>query len=192
MWTETTNESQEVHVSRSKAATIVGAILFAVVCADGASGGEYWDNPDPRDELMRGLLHTTVSLEDGVEASTRHGTPISAEYKIDEGRLQLSVVTTGDDRFDDRFWEVIIDQRTGTVAQVGPLSGSEDRAAAPGRRRAMMKATRSLQNAIAEAVRVHSGYRAVSAKPSLTEERPIATVILFDGSDWKTVSIDLK
>jgi len=188
MWTETTNESQEVHVSRSKAATIVGAILFAAVCADGASGGEYWDNPDARDELM----HTTISLEDGIEASTRHGTPISAKYEIDKGRLQLSVVTTGDDRFDDRFWEVIIDQRTGTVTQVGPLSGSEDRAAAPGWRRAMMKATRSLQNAIAEAVRVHSGYRAVSAKPSLTEERPMATVILFDGSDWKTVSIDLK
>jgi len=37
-------------------------------------------------------------------------------------------------------------------------------------------------------VKQHSGYRAVNAMPSLDGEHPVVEVILFNGTDWKTVT----
>jgi hypothetical protein len=175
-------------VNRNTRATVVGSILLASVLAGGAAGGEYWDSLDPRDERMRAVMNIPVTLEDGVSVSAHHGTPISAKYTFEDSRLQLFVLTMGT----EEFWEVIIDERMGTLRQVGPINGSEDRAAALGHKRAMMMATRSLHDAIVEAVRAHGAYRAVSAEPTFKDGRPVAAVILFDGHDWKTVYVDLN
>jgi hypothetical protein len=51
----------------------------------------------------------------------------------------------------------------------------------------MAQAKRSLEAATVDAVKAHSGYRAVSAIPDLRDGHPVVKVILVNGSEWKTV-----
>jgi hypothetical protein len=43
-------------------------------------------------------LCVKVSLDDGLRASETRGTPISAKFEIEDGKLQLSVYTKKDDK----------------------------------------------------------------------------------------------
>src|SRR5262244_101912 len=62
------------------------------------------------------LLATPVGW---IEASdTKEGTPISAKYELDEGKLQLSVYT----KKADSFAEVIVDHKTGKVAKTEAIT----------------------------------------------------------------------
>jgi hypothetical protein len=115
--------------------------------------------------------------------SGSEGTPISAKYEIDNGTFQLSVYTMKGDKFS----EVIVDYSVGTITKVDKITDSGDLAAAQSQKESMARATRTLEAAIAEAVRTNPGYRAVSALPSLNEGRPIAEVILVNGTDWRIV-----
>jgi hypothetical protein len=47
-------------------ATLIGAVLGATPLTDAAVGNEYWNNSEPRGELMRSLQDTRMLLEDGI------------------------------------------------------------------------------------------------------------------------------
>jgi hypothetical protein len=51
-------------------------------------------------------------LDDGLRASEAQGTPISGKFEIKDRKLQLSLYTMKD----DKFFEVIVDHKTGKVA----------------------------------------------------------------------------
>jgi hypothetical protein len=51
----------------------------------------------------------------------------------------------------------------------------------------MDRARRSLAEVTAAAVKANTGYRAVSATPSLDNGRPVADVTLVRDDDWKVV-----
>jgi hypothetical protein len=136
-----------------------------------------------REALARELRNAWLPLESGLAVSGSEGTPISAKYEIDNGTFQLSVYTMKGDKFS----EVIVDYSVGTITKVDKITDSGDLAAAQSQKESMARATRTLEAAIAEAVRTNPGYRAVSALPSLNEGRPIAEVILVNGTDWRIV-----
>jgi len=136
-----------------------------------------------REALARELRNAWLPLESGLAVSGSEGTPISAKYEIDNGTFQLSVYTMKGDKFS----EVIVDYSVGTITKVDKITDSGDLAAAQSQKESMARATRTLEAAIAEAVRTNPGYRAVSALPRLNEGRPIAEVILVNGSDWRIV-----
>ena len=137
--------------------------------------------------LADALERVEVSLERGLAASSREGTPISAKYELleddDADELRISVYTTRG----GSFAKVIIDCMTGKIAAVVPIAYGEELAAAERQSKAMAQAKRSLEAATVQAVSAHSGYRAMSARPDLQDGRPLAKVILVDGSVWKTV-----
>src|SRR6267143_724256 len=56
-------------------------------------------------ELAEALESVKVSLDDGLRASAARGTPISAKFEIEDGKLQLSVYTMKG----DKFLEAIVD-----------------------------------------------------------------------------------
>jgi hypothetical protein len=136
-----------------------------------------------QETLARELKRAWLPLESAMVVSRSTGTPISAKYEIDDGAFQVSVYTVKDDTFS----EVIVDYNVGTVTKVEQIADGGDLAAARGQREAMARATRSLEEATAEAVRMNPGSRAVSALPRLSEGHPIVDVVLINGTDWRAV-----
>src|SRR3989441_10233612 len=137
-----------------------------------------------RAELAKALKGVKTPLQQGLKASAKEGTPISAKYEVEHGKLQLSVYTMKSDKFS----EVIVDHRTGKVAKAEPITGGDDLTTAKAQSEAMAKAKRSLEAAASEAAKENTGYRVVSGMPALKDGHPVADVTLVKGSDWKNVS----
>ena len=137
---------------------------------------------DPK--LAAALKDAKIPLERGLTASAKEGTPISAKYELDEGKLQLSVYT----KKADSFAEVIVDHKTGKVAKTEAITQGDDFTHAKAQSEAMAKAKRSLGAAASEAVKENKGFRVVSIMPSLKDGHPVADLTLVKGTEWKTVS----
>ena len=70
---------------------LVAAIAFSSSVSMSARAEESEKNLPT---LAAALKDTKVNLEDGRKASERESKPVSAEFEIDDGKLQLSVYTT--------------------------------------------------------------------------------------------------
>jgi len=147
------------------------------------SAQQKYDDSEHAD-LAKAMKDAKVSLQTGLTASQRDGTPISAKYEVEHDKLQLSVYTMKG----DKFGETIVDHKTGKIAKTDPIAEGDDLTAAKAQAEAMAKAKRSLAAAVAGAVKANAGYRAVSVMPSLNDGHPIAEVVLLKGTDWKTAS----
>ncbi len=151
------------------------------------SGSTLWaqkSEEKERAELAEALKAAKVSLQDGLSASAREGTPISAKFEVENGKLQLSVYTMKGERFS----EVIVDHTSGRITKTEAITGGEDLVAAKAQSEAMSKAKLSLRAATLRAVRANKGFRAVSAIPTLKEMHPVAEITLAKGSEFKTVT----
>jgi uncharacterized membrane protein YkoI len=168
---------------RNTAAALAVALL-AIPVGTIADGDEGKNEAKEHDELSRAMRAAKVPLERGVStAAAKEGTPISAKYEVEDGKLQLSVYTMKGDKFS----EVIVDHGTGKVAKSEPIRSGDDLKAAQEQKQAMAHAKRSLAAATSAATKENPGYRAVSAMPRMDEGHPVATVTLLKGDDWKTV-----
>jgi hypothetical protein len=139
-------------------------------------------------ELASALKTAKVSLEKGLAASEREGKPISAKFEVEDGKLQLSVYTSKNDKFS----EVIVDHQTGKVSKTEAITGGDDLAAAKEQSEAMAKAKSTLVAATKKALKANKGFRAVSVIPALQEGHPMATVTLVKDQEFRTVSEKLE
>jgi hypothetical protein len=129
----------------------------------------------------------TATLQDGLKASEREGTPISAKFEIDDGKLQISVYTIkGND-----FMEVVVDPKTGAVTKAEKITDAEDLKAATSQKAAMAKAKMRLLMAREATVKANAGFRAVSIFPELRNGEANAEVTLFAGSLFKNITQQL-
>jgi hypothetical protein len=135
-------------------------------------------------QLAKEVGGVPVSLAQGLTASRSEGTPISAKFELEDGKLQLSVYTDKGGRFS----EVIIDHKSGRIAKTEPITKGDDLSHAKAQSEAMAKATRSLEATAADATKENSDYRVVSVMPALKDGHPVADVTLVKGSDWTKVS----
>ena len=163
--------------------TVAVAVLVAVLVTV-PMGWAQTSYDKERAELAKVLKDGKVSLQRGMSASAKEGTPISAKYEVEHGQLQLSVYTMKGDTFS----EVIVDHKTGKVTKTEPITQGDDLTHAKAQSEAMAKAKRSLEAAAAEAVKDNKGYRAVSVMPELKDGHAVADVTLVKGTEWKTVS----
>jgi hypothetical protein len=131
-----------------------------------------------RAELAKALVGAKVSIEQGLAASEREGTPISGKFELDEGKLQLSIYTMKGDTFS----EVIIDPTTGEVAKVEPITSGEDLTAATAQRAAMVKAKRALPEVVDTAVKTYTGFRVVSIVPAMKGHAVAEMILVKDGA----------
>jgi hypothetical protein len=166
-----------------KAMTVALAFLVASFFSSPTSWAQTSDEKEHA-ELAKAMKDAKIALERGLTASAKEGKPISAKYEMHEGKLQLSVYTMKGDKFS----EVIVDHKAGTVAKAEPITQGEDLTAAKAQSEAMAKAKRSLGAAASEAVKENKGYRVVSVMPALKDGHPVADVTLVKGTEWKTVS----
>jgi hypothetical protein len=134
--------------------------------------------------LAAAVNDTTATLQGGLKASEREGTPISAKFEIADGKLQLSVYTMkGND-----LMEVVADPKTGASAEAEKITDAEDLKAATSQKAAMAKAKVPLLAATETAVKANPGFVAVSVFPDLKNGQATAEVTLLQGTTLKKVT----
>ena len=163
--------------------TVVLAVAWCGLLGGLPAWAQTYGSPEQA-EVAKALKDAKVTLQQGLTASQREGTPISGKFEVEHGKLQLSVYTMKGDKFS----EVIVDHKTGKVAKVEAITGGEDLTAAQAQREAMAKAKRSLAAAASDATKENKGFRVVSVTPALKDGHPVAGVTLVKGTEWKTVA----
>jgi hypothetical protein len=134
--------------------------------------------------LAAAVNDTTATLQGGLKASEREGTPISAKFEIADGKLQLSVYTMkGND-----LMEVVADPKTSASAEAEKITDAEDLKAATSQKAAMAKAKVPLLAATETAVKANPGFVAVSVFPDLKNGQATAEVTLLQGTTLKKVT----
>ena len=166
--------------------TVVGAVAVAAFLAAFAGIAAAADEDNPA-ALAKALPQATVSLQKGLQAAAREGTPISAKFEIEDGVLQLSVYTTKG----GAVREIIVDHKTGSIKKAANITDAGDLADAKGQRQAIAKAKLTLETAVANATKANSGYRAVSIVPALAAGVPMAAITLMKGANIKKVDAPL-
>ena len=135
-------------------------------------------------ELAKALNDTKVTLQSGLRTSEAQGTPISAKFEIEDGKLQLSVYTMkGND-----FMEVVADPQTGAIAKAEKITDAGDLKEAAEQKAAMARAKVPLLTATETAVKANAGSRAVSIVPELKSGQATAEVTLLQGTTFKKVT----
>jgi hypothetical protein len=146
------------------------------------------DEGEDQAGLAKAVANAIVTLEQGLLASAPEGKSISAKFELEDGKLQLSVYTAKG----SKFFEVVVDHESGTIAKTESITSGEDLTAAKSQSEAMSKAKQSLRATLAKVLKGNPGFRAVSVFPSLKNGLPIAEVALIKGAEWKTVSEKLE
>ena len=163
------------------AALVVTASALVVIAQQSPATG--------RETLGQALKGAWLPLESGLILSSTQGTPLSAKYEIDDGAFQLSVYTVkADANAGDAFMEVIVDYSAGMIARVETITDGGDLAAARGQQMVLAAAKRTLDKVTAAVVKANAGYRAVSVTPAMNNGRPVAEILLLNGTDWKVVA----
>ena len=134
--------------------------------------------------LAAALKGATATLQSGLRASEAQGTPISAKFEIEDGKLQLSVYTMKG----NEFMEVVADPNTGAIAKAEKITDAVDLKEATEQKAAMAKAKVPLLNATETAVKANAGSRAVSIVPELKNGQATAEVTLLQGATIKKVT----
>jgi hypothetical protein len=164
------------------------AVLFIVLVATiglwsavGATARAEESNPAA---LAAAMKNATATLQGGLRASEAQGTPISAKFEIEDGKLQLSVYTMkGND-----FMEVVADPKTGAIAKAEKITDAGDLKEAAEQKAAMAKAKVPLVTAAETAVNANAGSRAISIVPELKNGQAMAEVTLLQGTTFKKVT----
>ena len=158
----------------------IGFLSAAIVPAWAEGGDEA--------ELAAAMKNATATLQGGIKASEAQGTPISAKFEIEDGKLQLSVYTMkGND-----FMETVADPNTGAIAKAEKITDADDLKDATEQKAAMAKAKVHLLNVTETAVNANAGSKAVSIVPELKNGQATAEVTLLQGTAFKKVTEKLK
>jgi hypothetical protein len=159
-------------------------LLVAAIGFFGAAGASAWAEGGDEAALAAAMKNATATLQGGLKASEAQGTPISAKFEIEDGKLQLSVYTMkGSD-----FMEVVADPNTGTIAKAEKITDAGDLKEAAEQKAAMAKAKVPLLTATETAVNANAGSRAVSVVPELKNGQATAEVTLLQGTSFKKVT----
>ena len=143
-----------------------------------------WAEGGDEAALAAAMKNASATLQGGLKASEAPGTPISAKFEIEDGKLQLSIYTMkGND-----FMEVVADPKTGAIAKAEKITDAGDLKEAAGQKAAMAKAKVPLLTATETAVKANAGAEAVSIVPELKNGQAMAEVTLLQGTTFKKVT----
>ena len=143
-----------------------------------------WAEGGDEAALAAAMKNASATLQGGLKASEAQGTPISAKFEIEDGKLQLSIYTMkGND-----FMEVVADPNTGAIAKAEKITDAGDLKEAAEQKAAMAKAKTPLLTATEAAVNANAGSKAVSIVPELKNGQATAEVTLLEGTAFKKVT----
>jgi hypothetical protein len=128
------------------AAAATTTLIFTALSTSRADE-EFWA------AVMRELPEASVSLDQALKTSEQEGKPISAEYDVEDGDLQISVYVAKD----GHFGEVIVHPKTGMINMMKPLTVPREVNEAQAQSAALSKAKLPLTVALAIAVASNNG-----------------------------------
>jgi hypothetical protein len=164
---------------------VLRALLFLVLVATiGLSSAKVvpvWAEDDEVAAMAAALKDSKITLQEGLKVGEREGQPVSAQFEIDDGKLQISIYTTKD----DDFTEVVADPKTGMIVKSEKITDSDELNDAADQKAAMEKATISLLAATEAAVKANAGFRAVAIFPDLRDGHAVAEITLLQGTTAK-------
>src|ERR1700758_2611901 len=129
-------------------------LLVATIAFSAARVVPAWAEGGDSAALAAAMKNATATLQGGLKASEPQGTPISAKFEIEHGKLQLSIYTMKGDAFmHEAFMEVVADPQTGAIAKAEKITDADDLKAATSQSAAMAKAKVSLLTATETAVK---------------------------------------
>ena len=167
------------------------AITSVIMCLLGSElvWAQHYSDKE-KTELARALSSAKVPLETALLVSEREGISISAGFEMEKGELNLWVFV----KKGEQFLEVTVNYKNGEIEEVVPITKAEDLKNAKMQSQAMEKAKLSLRLATEKAVKENPGYQAVEITPELENGRPVATVTLIRGQEFKEVTqtLDLE
>jgi hypothetical protein len=169
---------------------VLGATILGFAGLAGFAGNNVIfadDDDEGQEALIKPLSAVKISLQQGLTASEQEGRPISGKFEFDDGKFQLSIYRSKDGKLS----EVLVDYADGKVTKSEPITKADDLAAANSQGAAMAKAKTSLKEAVDKALTQSASARAVSAVPSLKDGRPVASIVLLSGDEFKTVQQNL-
>ncbi len=171
-----------------RATSIALALLLAVAMAnaqekEARETGEMGEASQDVAALAAAMKEAKVSLTRALQASEAEGTPVSAKFEVEDGKLQLSVYTMKG----DAFYEIIVDHETGKIVKTEPITEGEDLAAAKEQAGAMAKTKRPLRDVVAKVEKANAGYIAVSVAAEIEDGAAQADVLLLKGTESKEV-----
>ena len=165
----------------SRAIPLLLVATISLWSAVGATARADEGNPTA---LAAAMKNATATLQGGLKASEAQGTPISAKFEIEDGKLQLSIYTIkGND-----FTEVVADPNIGAIAKAERITDADDLKEATEQKAAMAKAKVPLLTATETAVKANAGSRAISIVPELKSGQATAEVTLLQGTTFKKVT----
>ncbi|MFL5240323.1 MAG: PepSY domain-containing protein [Rhizomicrobium sp.] len=165
---------------------IAGATVLGLAALVGFADNSaiFADEDDEGQEALTKLIDSAkVNLQQGLATSEQQGQPISAKFEVEDGKLQLSGYTAKDGKFS----EVLINYVTGEVLKSEPITEGEDLAAANAQSAAMANAKTPLKDTVDKASARSANARVVSVVPSLKDGQPVASIVLFDGGQFRSV-----
>ena len=158
--------------------------LSAAISFWSAIGAIAWVRESDTAALAAALKTAKATLQGALSASKAQGTPISAKFELEDGKLQLVIYTMkGND-----FMEVVADPRTGAIAKAQEITDAIDLNEATEQKAAVAKAKVPLLAAAEAAVNANSGSRAISIVPELKNGQASAEVTLLTGNTFKRVT----
>ena len=140
-----------------------------------------WSAEQDEAALIKAISGAKITLQQALTASEREGRPISGKFEIEDGKLQLSIYTEKA----GKFFEVIVDHVSGSVAKTEPITEGDDLAEAKTQSAAMAKAKTDLKSATNMAA---IGSRAVAVTPELKDGHPVASVSFAKGDKLQTAT----
>jgi hypothetical protein len=163
-------------------------VFVSAVVLSSTGAGSVWAQDDEIEAMATALKDTPFTLQEGLKVGEREGQPISAQFEIKDGKLQISIYTVkGDD-----FSEVVADPKTGKIIKNEKITDTDELSDAADQKEAMAKAKSSLLAAVDAAVKENTGFRAVSIFPDLRDGHAIAEVTLLQGTTPKKVTEKLE
>jgi hypothetical protein len=159
-------------------------IIAAIGLWSAGAAAPAWAEGGDSAALAAAMKDATATLQGGLTASELQGTPISAKFEIEDGKLQLSVYTMKG----DGYMEVVADPKTGAIAKAERITDADDLKEAASQKAAMAPAKVSLLVATETAVKANPGSRAVSIVPGLKNGQATAEVTLLAGNAFKKVT----
>jgi hypothetical protein len=160
-------------------------VLLASILLSSAS---WADEAAEQAAVAKQLPSVKITLQQGLTAAASQGRPISGKFEVDEGRFQLSVYTAQG----QKFYEVIVDRKSGKVAEIEPITAGEDLAEAKSQAAAAAQAKIPLKAAVDKAEQASAGARAVSVTPELKDGHTVAVVLLLKGGKYTSVTESLE
>ncbi len=137
---------------RSIAGIAAGSVVVGLMVTGTVASGQESDTKTQA-ELASALAAKHISLQTGLTRAAAKGTPISAKYEYEDGKLILSVYTEKR----GQFFEVTVNHRSGKVAKTEKISEGDDLENAKAQSLAIAKAKESLKAAVGKAVADNPG-----------------------------------